>query len=243
MHTFDKIYLKDKDNLVYDILDFYNKNWYWIVNFLYFASIVANNLLSNKENDNQKFYEKSLKNSSFLLPDWIALYLLLKFKFDKLVSNLNWTDFLPFFLNNIKSEKVNIILYWAHEQTIKKAWKFVQKNFWINPLYVQNWYTEFKFNWLKLSKKSINVMLVGLWSPKQEIRAYQNLDKIKKNWLLVFNVWWLFDFWWGKEKRAPRIIRKLRGEWIRRFITRPKKNFKKFFQSLYLIKLLLKKNH
>jgi UDP-N-acetyl-D-mannosaminuronic acid transferase (WecB/TagA/CpsF family) len=73
--------------------------------------------------------------------------------------------------------------------------------------------------------------------------------------LLVFTVGWLFDFlaweWtkkWRKkwvQKRAPKIVRKMKLEWLWRLITDPKRNYKKVKNSFaifpYILRYLLLK--
>lgn len=91
------------------------------------------------------------------------------------------------------------------------------------------------------SNRKINIFMVWLGTPKQEIWIKNNLENIKKYNLLTFSQWWTFDFWAGSEKRAPQIFIQLKLEWLWRFITNPKKNFKKVWYSLYLFYYLLKK--
>ncbi len=85
-------------------------------------------------------------------------------------------------------------------------------------------------------------MLIWTWTPRQEKRIQENIENIKKYNLIVFSVWWLFDFLSWEEKRAPKLIRKLNLERLWRAITKPKKNLKKTLNSLKLFKYLYLKN-
>lgn len=103
------------------------------------------------------------------------------------------------------------------------------------------WVSEFTEKNKKNASEKINIFMVWLWTPKQEIWIKNNLENIKKYNLLTFSQWWTFDFWAGSEKRAPQIFIQLKLEWLWRFITNPQKNFKKVWYSLYLFYYLLKK--
>jgi N-acetylglucosaminyldiphosphoundecaprenol N-acetyl-beta-D-mannosaminyltransferase len=193
------------------------------------------------------------------LPDGIALRLYLKKKFWKKVSNLNGTDFVPYFLwwyqkvNSEDDQKMSfnnfsVFLYWAKKEVIEKVYKkFKDKR---NIVYWQDWYSE--LDWDKVSNSlqtssefssdfyNIKILLVWLWTPKQEIWIQNNLDKIKKYWFVVFGVGWLFDFLAWEEKRAPSIFRKLNLERLWRMFSNPRKNFKKGVWSFKLFKYLVK---
>ena len=207
---------------------------------MFFISInfFANLLKIIEENDKQ--YEENLLKADFLLPDWIALKLFLKKLFKKNIYNLNGTDFTPYFIKNINNKQV--ILYWATENNIRKVFDKYQKK--RNIIYFQQWYKSFERENLKskLDKQSIKIMLIWTWTPRQEKRIQENIENIKKYNLIVFSVWWLFDFLSWEEKRAPKLIRKLNLERLWRAITKPKKNLKKTLNSLKLFKYLYLKN-
>ena len=92
-------------------------------------------------------------------------------------------------------------------------------------------------------------MLIARWTPIQEMRVQKNLSKIKNNKMIIFTVWGLFDFiaasWWNEniqwaQKRAPKFVRKMKLERLRRLITDPKRNWKKVKNTLTLPKYILK---
>lgn len=237
MWALDNIYLWEKENAFEDIIKKYKSQKYCIVNFLYFANVVSQKLLENWDSD----YWKAIIDGDFLLPDGIALYLYYKKFFGKKIANLNWTDFLPYFVNNFKD--ADYIIYWSWEKANKWTYEYFINNYWIKPLYRNIGY-DWKF--VDLAKENIRftnenrVLLVALGTPTQEIWIKNNIEFIKNNNLLVFSVWWLFDFLWWTEKRAPYAIRAIKLEWARRLITNPKKNYKKVLNSLIILKILLK---
>lgn len=242
MNLWDKIYWWNFNNASDDILQLYREKWYWIINFLYFATIVRTKLTEEEKDENLKIYERAMNECDFLLPDGIALYIVMKYKYKKIVTNLNWTDFLPFFIDQIKPENINLICYGTFPQDIPKAVENLKKKItWIEISHYQDGYKELERDKINTNPEKINILLIWRWSPRQEIWAYQNIDKLKKYWLLAFNVWGRFDFRAGVEVRAPKIIRALKWEWVWRLVTNPKKNFKKFLQSFIFLKFLLKK--
>lgn len=240
MTIFSKLYKNNCENALKDILALYKQKEFLVVNYLYFANMISNWLLWNKKL-NKDFYD-AIINWDFLLPDGIALNLYYKKYFWVELPNLNWTDFSDYLLQNLKQWSFNLVLYWAKPEVIEKA----ARNIWIKydliVDYIQDWYSEFDFSALeKLESGKINIFMVWLWTPKQEIWVKNNLENIKKYKLLTFTQWWTFDFWAGNEKRAPKIFIVLKLEWLWRFVTNPKKNFFKVLYSFYLFYYLVKK--
>jgi UDP-N-acetyl-D-mannosaminuronic acid transferase (WecB/TagA/CpsF family) len=94
---------------------------------------------------------------------------------------------------------------------------------------------------------TINILLVARWTPLQENRVAENISKVQKNNLIVFTWWWLFDHLTWKQKRACKLIRILKLEWLWRLLclrnkTQTEKVIKTFlwFKQLFCY-LLLKK--
>lgn len=233
MKIFEKLFVWNSKKAFDEIIKKYIENWFLIVNYLYFANLIWNWIIWNKKL-NEK-YLKSLENWDFLLPDWIALRLYVKKHYNKVLENLNGTDFSEFILKNLDKNKYNLILYWAKPDVIKKASKNIENKFWIKIYYFQDWYSEFDFSALEnIWNEKTNILMIWLWTPKQEIWTLENIENIKKYNLITFTQWWTFDFWAGNEKRAPKIFINFKLEWLWRFITNPKKNFKKVVNSFWL---------
>ena len=267
-----KIYPYTPKQAVSAILKSYEKNGFVVSNFVYFAVIKVQKLFeSTKKTTRQKEYKKAIMKWNFLLPDGVALqtfYNLAGKQFElktRKLSNLNGTDFIPYFLDELKKkfwwQKICLFLYWSKQEIVsdaKKAFKYK----WFNVVYIQDGYSELDRDKMIASKKyyqdTINILLVARSTPDnpiQELRTIKNRTNIKKHKLLVFTVWWLFDFlaweWtktWRKkwvQKRAPKIVRKMKLEWLWRLITDPKRNFKKVKYSFaifpYILRYLLLK--
>ncbi len=247
-----KIYTQDKENLVQDMLDIYKKEKFLVVDFIYFASFYKH-ILKLKDTS----YSISLENSHFLLPDGIALRTYLDKKFKIKADNLNGTDFTPYFLDKVCTSKTHIAFYTVYDE---KIWKkkedihivedHIKNNFKHKKLdsFVSHYSTrgdDFNFSYYANSLKQwdfdVKIFLVGIWTPFQEKWVQEHIDFFKENSILVMNVWGLFDFWAGFEKRAPKLVRKINLEWAWRFWQNPKKNFNKVLDSFALFKELIKK--
>ena len=257
----------DAQETTNNIINVYENQWHCVVNFIYFSQIVSQHVFSStkKRTEKEKEYRKLILKADFLLPDWIALqifyYLAVLFRRvesdKKRLPNLNWTDFTPYFLNNLKqnygNQRLNILLYWSTPKVVEK----VKENLtlkWYNVIYIQDGFSEFDRE--KAEKAldeyvdTINILLVARSTPKipiQELRTSRNYQKIQEDKLLVMNVWWLFDFIAWVQKRAPKLFRTLKLEWLRRLCSQPKRNIKKVLNSLMIIPyifryLILKKD-
>ena len=277
-----KLFTWNKQEAFDEIIKQYEKQQFCTINFLYLATAIMNNLFEelkqkvpNEKYEIQKLYKKNVLESDFLLPDGIGLqifYWILK-KYSKLkkkekinihneyknknrIDNLNWTDFIPSFLENLThkfwTQKICLILYGTYKDVIEKTEKYFSYK-WFNVVYYQDGYSEFDRHQfeekIKEYSDTINILLVSRWTPLQENRVWENLTKIQKHNLIVFTWGWLFDHLTWKQKRACKIIRILKLEWLRRLIINPKNKMQKekiknsflWFKQLFRY-LLLKKD-
>ena len=203
----EKLYQGDKEQLLKDILKFYQYEKYCFINFVYFSNIVSQNLFSAKErSNNQDDYRKMLLKGDFLLPDGIAVqifyYMANVFKVihsqKRRLNNLNGTDFSSFFLEMVKelygNHKICLLMYGAEEKEIQKVKEMLSfKGY--NVVYFQNGYSEFDREsaekGLEGYQDTINILLVGRSTatmPIQELWTLKNYQRIKKNNLILMNV-------------------------------------------------------
>lgn len=161
------------------------------------------------------------------------------------LDNLNGTDFIPYFLQEVKkkygNQKICLILYGSTEYGIKKASEHITYKGY-NVIYHQHGYKDLErervYETLEDYQDTINILLVGMTMPTipiQELWTKQNLQKIQDAKLVVCNVGGFFDRWAGLQKRPPRWARTIKCEWLWRFISQPKRNAKKVRNSLKII--------
>lgn len=80
--------------------------------------------------------------------------------------------------------------------------------------------------------KKPEFLFLGLGFPKQEIIALGVLDRLKAEGLPLPKTFLLgasFEFYFGMKKRAPKIWQKLGLEFLHRFLSEPKRMFRRYF--------------
>jgi hypothetical protein len=109
-----KFYKKSSSELVQDILKYYELKHFALINYVYGAILVNNDLLGKgaiKKGINMK---DLLLESDFLLPDGAAIRTLYsigiacKKREGPNLHNLNGTDFMPFFLDYLSQNNYNV---------------------------------------------------------------------------------------------------------------------------------------
>ena len=78
-----------------------------------------------------------------------------------------------------------------------------------------------------LLKSKADMLFVGMGVPKQDIFIYENMNKYQIP--MSFSIGGTIDFIAGKQKRAPKWVNKIGFEWFYRFLTNPKKMYKRYF--------------
>lgn len=226
-----------------NILQTYLEKRSCIVHFLYFATIILNQLDQEKYPQKKEAFLGALRSGDFLLPDGVALQLLYKKHFGKELPNLNGTDFLPYFLRHLpENAKAEVLLYGGSEAVAQKSATHIAETFGYPILSTQHGFQEFDWDYVHPKQEGIiRILLVGRGSPLQETWVEANKQKIESMQCLVFTVGGLLDFWSGAEKRAPDWMRSMRIEWLYRAISNPQKNLRKTLVSLQLVKFLIKK--
>ena len=94
----------------------------------------------------------------------------------------------------------------------------------------------------KLQKSGTDAILVAFGAPKQE----EYLQKIASEMPTVkigIGIGGTFDFWAGKTKRAPKLIREIGLEWLWRLILEPKIRGKRIWRAVFVFPYLVVKNY
>ena len=90
----------------------------------------------------------------------------------------------------------------------------------------------------KMAELKPDVVLVALGIPNQELLIYDNIDKFNKG--IFVGVGGSFDVLSGSKKRAPKIFRKLKLEWLYRITTEPKRLSRFFYSNIKYIAVIIK---
>jgi exopolysaccharide biosynthesis WecB/TagA/CpsF family protein len=170
-----------------------------------------------------------IRKNCIIVLDGIGLKLGFWLKGFGLVKDLNGTDLFPLFMNEIIKKQLSIFLFGSEENVIKQAEINIRKTYpgiIING--VQNGYypPEKETDILKqINSSNADILIIGKGFPLQEefVSKYKNDLNIK----LIWNAGGLFDYLSGSKPRAPYFLRKLRLEWLFRFLLEPARMFRR----------------
>ena len=157
-------------------------------------------------------------------------------------SNLNGTDFIPFYLNNTVHCH-RIFLIGARPEIVERAAGAFQQRFASRHEIVG--YTD-GFSSLadvdavlgKIVASKADLLLVGMGNPKQELWIADHMAKSGSR--LAFGVGALLDFTAGEFKRAPRFVQHMNLEWLYRLWKEPRRLFKRYILDtpVFLLRVL-----
>lgn len=160
---------------------------------------------------------------------------------EKFAANLNGTDFIPA-LFKFLSQPQRIGLLGATPEVVHKARKNFQERFdQHNFLVISNGFFD-DVDSLKLANEikaqKLDILLVAMGTPKQEKWISDHLGR--QHAKLVFGVGALFDFVAEEVKRAPRLWRRARLEWLYRLLQEPGRLWRRYIfgNPLFLFRAL-----
>ena len=145
-------------------------------------------------------------------------------------ANLNGTDFVPALLTFMTQPK-RVGLVGARSHTLAKARENLERHApWHQFIAVHDGFfgdEESPAIAAEIERHKLDVLLVAMGTPRQEkwVDAYIRPEHAR----LVIGVGALFDFIAGEVPRAPRIVRKLRVEWLYRFLQEPRRLAGRYF--------------
>jgi N-acetylglucosaminyldiphosphoundecaprenol N-acetyl-beta-D-mannosaminyltransferase len=93
----------------------------------------------------------------------------------------------------------------------------------------------------ELNKAKPDIIWVSLGAPKQELFMQKLLPFLDRGILAGVGAAFLFSSGIGKHRRAPRVIRKMRLEWLYRVIFEPAKSYGRLYNEVRYISLLTAK--
>jgi exopolysaccharide biosynthesis WecB/TagA/CpsF family protein len=260
MSPFDMyLFQGTKDKALQEIDTIYQKENYCIVSYVYGAVMIKHNLLHIQHQTSLTDWQKALLSSHILLPDGIALRtrrycarLLGQIQGKPTLSNLNGTDFFPALLEHYLTKGwVNLVCYGTYGgnlptksgELITAAGEYLLQKYNITRTYWQDIeYTNADMN--DRNREAMaqacnpnypTLMMVCRGVPMQELRSCDHRNKLQHYGIIACNQWATIDYWAGRETRAPRIVRKLRLESLRRLVSDPHKNKSKFRTSFAMI--------
>jgi len=164
----------------------------------------------------------------------IACWLIHRGKFE---VNLNGTDFTPYFFKQ-SPQKYRVFLIGSTTEVLDKAATHLQDELGQDLAGFCDGFAGVRDANLiaQINASKADVVLVAMGNPLQEkwiLAHYRELDAS-----VFMGVGALFDFWAGNKPRAPKLVQKLRLEWLFRLSLEPRRLFKRYtidiFRFLYI---------
>jgi len=206
-----------------------------IINYISAYSVVAaeKNTLLNL----------SLINADLVHPDgigiWIALKILNK---RKSFPRFNWTDCGYKFLEICEEKEWKIFFLGAETKILIKAEKNLKKKYpRLKLVGFLNGYEDLDRDGLveDINKLNVDILYVGLGTPKQEIWIYNNARRL--NCKVIQSVGDLFNLFAEKKIRGPKLFQKIGFEWLFRLLSNPRKYSKRYIIGISRFVIILMK--
>ena len=184
---------------------------------------------------NEKFKEK-LNKEKYQIPDGSGIVWASKKKKGSIKERITGIDLMDKICEKSQQYSSNIYLYGGKEGIAEKAKENLQKKYPnIKIIGTHHGYDNEEIIVDELSKLPVDILFVGLGSPKQEEFILQNREKLK-NIKIFMPVGGSFDVISGMKKRAPKWMINCNLEWLYRTLQEPKRFFRQcdtFIMSIY----------
>ncbi len=166
-----------------------------------------------------------LKRHSLFFLDGIALKIGTFFLSRGWENDLSGTDVFPVLANLLSNSDYKLFLLGSEENVIKQARSNMLANYpGLDIAGYGNGYfaigDESEIVEI-INNSAADIVLIGMGMAKEAEFIIRNFDKLPNK--VIWNVGGLFDFISGNKPRAPRWMRKLRLEWLFRFLIEPKR--------------------
>ncbi len=181
-----------------------------------------------------------LNNSDLVLADGIGVIYAAKILKKELKQRVTGVDLMGSILDYLAKNDKSFFLLGAKEGHAKAAAEKISDKYHgiVCAGYHHGYfdhYSESKIIELINSSKP-DVLFIGLGSPRQELWAYKNLDKLDTR--ICMCIGGAIDVYSGKVKRAPKWISKIGFEWLYRAVKEPSR-FKRIVKlPVFLLKVM-----
>ena len=178
--------------------------------------------LANNSND----FFKSLNISDVLLRDGTGALIACK-KFSKEPGvNFCGTDFIPILTKHFAKKNKRFAVFGSSKRVVKKFYDLYKFDLNIS-LYSDGFMSIDKYVNLIELNQDIDIVILGMGMPKQEILSRVLKRKIKRK-LLIINGGAVIDYMSNSVMRAPKIMRFLGIEWLFRLIIEPRRLYRRY---------------
>lgn len=180
--------------------------------------------LANKDNT----YLEVLKNF-LVLPDGLGVDLASLLKYGrKFKENLNGTDFTPQILSKLTGKRIFLLgAAGGVAKEVLGVWgKEYDQHEWVGQHHGFISDDESAALAKDIKKLNVDVLIVAMGNPKQELWINDYGEATGAT--LLIGVGALFDFTAGRIDRAPRILQKMRVEWLFRLLKEPVRMWRRY---------------
>jgi N-acetylglucosaminyldiphosphoundecaprenol N-acetyl-beta-D-mannosaminyltransferase len=197
----------------------------------------------NMAQRNLKFNE-ALKHSDVLLPDGISIVWAKRFLDGTALKKIAGADLFHYEMNRLNESQGSCFFLGSTTETLqlikaKAALEFPHVK-------VETYSPPFKSTFNNQDTNTMldairqfnpDVLFIGMTAPKQELWAYEHFKEIQANHICCIGA--VFDFYAGTTHRAPQWLITLGLEWLFRFVSEPKRLWKRYLigntQFIFLI--------
>lgn len=209
------IYNKDKSYLLKSLFEDLKNNDSNII-FNINPLIVCNFYKDNKVVD---FFN----SQKYCIPDGIGIIWASRKKRGTIRKVIPGIELMEDICSKSIEDNYRIFIYGTDEKTLNNAICELKNNYdGINIVGFENGYVDEKKALEKIKKANADILFVGLGSPKQERFIIDNYEELK-NIKLIMPVGGSIDVIGKKVTRAPKMIQKMKIEWLYRLIKEPKR--------------------
>ncbi|NPV11979.1 MAG: WecB/TagA/CpsF family glycosyltransferase [Ignavibacteria bacterium] len=168
-------------------------------------------------------YKTLLDNFFTVYTDGVGVWLLMK-RLNKKYKRFNATDVNKDLMNILKEKKRSFILIGGNFDE-KLIYQKAQKLGLIIEKYINGYLEEGKIV-ESIDKCVSNIFFIGMGVPQQEKLAYKIAEKYPS--VKVICVGNFFNYYFGFQKRAPKLFQNLYLEWFYRLLSEPRRLIKRY---------------
>ncbi len=189
-------------------------------------------------------FAEALKHSDVLLPDGISIVWAKRFLDGTALKKIAGADLFHYEMNRLNESQGSCFFLGSTAHTLQLIKEKAAIEF--PHVKVETYSPPFKNKFNDKDNASMldairqfnpDVLFIGMTAPKQEVWAYQHLEQIQAKHICCIGA--VFDFYAGTTPRAPKWLITLGLEWLFRFISEPKRLWRRYLigntQFIFLI--------
>ena len=170
-------------------------------------------------------YASLLADAPFVFADGVGMAIAARFSGTRLAHNVNGTDLFPLICEAAAAASVPIALLGARPGVARACADRMQRAYpglqvaWTDHGYLDPEQEQVRL--ADLNASGARILFVAKGVPAQECWIAEHADRLAAP--VILGVGALFDFYSGNVKRAPRLVRDLRSEWLYRLLLEPRR--------------------